>query len=283
MLPPTTRAQLRPRFSNEYEAVRDDSGRELPAPEGVIGYARTGEISPAEAASALADLEPLLRPIEPERLAREITVGLTVTKSRAGEEADKKILGAVFARQLAEFPADVVAGAFDGWIRCEVWRPAPAEIRERCNRLMRARRSLAFQLRRAAEGAPLDAPRLADHGEWKHMSKEEAAAFCSKVRAAVASLGATNAKVGKPVADERKIRRAAANAVIAEVGRRINLSDVPTINAWIMANDPAGVASLALFDGAVAGEDTRSLVDAFMVAVDGVATRNPPLCGGVLA
>lgn len=67
---------------------------------------------------------------------------LSVTKSRATDGMDLRMMLAVFADELAEFPEDVVATAFRNWARREKWWPSLAEIRDHCQRLNRVRSSL---------------------------------------------------------------------------------------------------------------------------------------------
>lgn len=67
---------------------------------------------------------------------------LAVTKSRATDGTDLRMMLAVFADELAEFPEDVVATAFRKWARREKWWPSLAEILDQCQRLSRVRASL---------------------------------------------------------------------------------------------------------------------------------------------
>lgn len=68
---------------------------------------------------------------------------LSVTKSRATDGMDLRMMLAIFADELAQFPEDVVATAFRKWARREKWWPSLAEILDQCQRLNRVRASLA--------------------------------------------------------------------------------------------------------------------------------------------
>jgi len=102
-----------------------------------------------EAAAVLGWLDTLeRRPSRPE-LVQEVTRCLAVTVARERDQADLKAMLAVMAEELAEFPADVLRAELRSWARREKWWPTLAELRERCERAMRLRKSLRLHCERA--------------------------------------------------------------------------------------------------------------------------------------
>jgi hypothetical protein len=93
-----------------------------------------------------AELKPLVdrinQPAGPKMVNGAAARCLSVTKSRATDGMDLRMMLAVFADELAQFPEDVVATAFRKWAQREKWWPSLAEIRDQCQRLNRVRASL---------------------------------------------------------------------------------------------------------------------------------------------
>jgi hypothetical protein len=109
----------------------------------LVGYEA---IAPLDRAS-LDALRPLVdritAPAGREAVVRAAASCLQVTKSRAPDSADLRLMLEAFADDLAEFPADAVATAFRKWQRMEKWWPSLSEIRDHCQRATKWRRSLA--------------------------------------------------------------------------------------------------------------------------------------------
>lgn len=82
-------------------------------------------------------------------LVQEVTRCLAVTVARERDQADLKAMLAVMAEELAEFPADVIRAELRAWARHEKWWPTLSELRARCQRAMRLRKSLRFHCARA--------------------------------------------------------------------------------------------------------------------------------------
>ena len=101
----------------------------------LLGYG--GKVCPnADAAGMIAaSMVPLSRADTLKELA-----GLkALTKSRAEQGADLKLMLAGFAARLDEFPADVVLEACRRWGNRETFFPAWAELRAECQQLVRWR------------------------------------------------------------------------------------------------------------------------------------------------
>lgn len=111
------------------------------------GFELTGQL-PQDALPQLRALAATLNQRSmPELIVKHASRCLTVTKSREKDAVDLKLLLAILADELSEFPPDVVATAFRNWARREVWWPSLAEIRDACQREARWRRSFASIVR----------------------------------------------------------------------------------------------------------------------------------------
>jgi hypothetical protein len=109
-----------------------------------LGFELTRPLDPAEAADVLGWLDVLDRRPSRAELVQEVTRCLAVTVARERDQADLKAMLAVMAEELAEFPADVLRAELSAWARREKWWPTLSELRDRCQRAMRLRRSLRF-------------------------------------------------------------------------------------------------------------------------------------------
>lgn len=101
--------------------------------------------------AALALTERCLRPAPADFIVKHFTKCALATKARAEDVSDIQARAVIFVEDLAEFPADVIAEAFQFWRRTEKFSPSVADIRERCWRLAGARytakRTLENELR----------------------------------------------------------------------------------------------------------------------------------------
>jgi len=88
------------------------------------------------------------KPCEPAFIAAQYGKADLACKSRNESSEDIKLRSAVFAEQLAEFPADIIADAFNTWIRCEVFSPTVAQIRDLCWLEYRARYGMKLMIKK---------------------------------------------------------------------------------------------------------------------------------------
>jgi hypothetical protein len=144
-------------------------------------------------------LSRITTPAGPQFVTIEATRCLTATTSRPRDAADVRGLIAIFAAELADYPADVVATAFRSWARRERYWPALAEIVEACDRENRWRASLARALddleRIARTPAIEEKPRV----PWSELPAEERERFLAmmaEARAAMAA-GPIDAPIGR--------------------------------------------------------------------------------------
>lgn len=103
--------------------------------------------TPPDVRAALVELaERLTTPGGEDGAVKAIMECLTKTRSRPHDELDIEAMIGLFCRDLAEFPADIVATACNQHARVEKWWPSFSEILERCHRAYRWRRSLKAAL-----------------------------------------------------------------------------------------------------------------------------------------
>jgi hypothetical protein len=98
-------------------------------------------------------------------------------KSRAEGNEDIEAKSLIFAEQLAEFPADVIADAFRTWIKTEKFSPTVAEIRDLCWIEYRARFGLKELLKKMLNSQSENqdkrtVAKRADPGEVKKIMQE---------------------------------------------------------------------------------------------------------------
>lgn len=103
-------------------------------------------VSTEELRSALALVGRCLKPTPAKFIVEQMAACDLVTKARAEHEGDTAARAAIFAEDLAEFPADVVAEAFRYWRRTEKWSPTVSDIRERCWRKASVRVMAKFRI-----------------------------------------------------------------------------------------------------------------------------------------
>lgn len=118
-----------------------------------IGFDLVNPIDPTAARDVLGWLDATSRRSGKVEMVQEITRCLSVTAARAKDQTDLKVMLAVMAEELSEFPADVVREALRTWAREEKWWPSLAEIRERCLKATRVQRSLKSVLKLALHKA----------------------------------------------------------------------------------------------------------------------------------
>lgn len=119
-----------------------------------VEVANIGSVPTEELQAALALTVRCLKPTPATFVVQEFTKCALVTKARAEDTADIQARAVIFAEDLTEFPADVIAEAFKFWRRTEKFAPAVADIRERCWRLAgvrySAKRTIERELRNRA-------------------------------------------------------------------------------------------------------------------------------------
>lgn len=118
----------------------------------LLGFDLTRPLDREEADEVLGWLDTIDQPAPRNQLLQEIARCLTVTASRAKDEADIKGMMAILTDELASFPADIVASELRSWARREKWWPTLSELRDRCQQAMRVRKSLRHWCGRDAFG-----------------------------------------------------------------------------------------------------------------------------------
>lgn len=109
----------------------------------LTGYERVGPI-PDGTLTTLRDMaKRITAPAGPQAATKSVSLCLMATKSREPDGVDLRGMIALLAEDLAEFPPDVIATACRKWAWQEKWWPSLSEIRERCHRANRWRKSFA--------------------------------------------------------------------------------------------------------------------------------------------
>lgn len=152
-LPQRVKSSLRTRKQNRFT----DHGLEID----FLGYEWTGD-KPAlvDLRAALDVVRSFLPRSSTSLIAEELTRLRVGTKARPETTDDVKILMAVYAEQLAEYPPDVLRAGVRQWLRKEIFFPAVAELHGVCERLGERRVILARTLEReiAAQEASEKSP-----------------------------------------------------------------------------------------------------------------------------
>jgi len=86
------------------------------------------------------------KPSPPSFITKQLMRCDYACKSRNEGAEDQKLRTAIFAEELQEFPADILAEAFQMWIRSETFTPSVSDIRENCWKEYRARYGLKTML-----------------------------------------------------------------------------------------------------------------------------------------
>lgn len=88
------------------------------------------------------------KPSDPKFIATQYGKADIACKSRAEGSEDIRLRSAIFVEQLMEFPNDIIADAFNTWIRCEVFSPTVAQIRDLCWKEFRARYGMKAMIKK---------------------------------------------------------------------------------------------------------------------------------------
>lgn len=107
-------------------------------------------VSASEARVPLLEFDRLCEPCEPSLAARKLAELRALTVHRARDGVDVELMAGAFTERLAQYPADVVVAACDGWANREEFWPSWAELKAECDKRMRGRIQIRDALRKAA-------------------------------------------------------------------------------------------------------------------------------------
>jgi hypothetical protein len=97
-----------------------------------------------------AEIDRLCRPCNGQLAAKKLTELRALTVHRARDGIDVELMAGAYLQRLAQYPADVVVAACDGWANCEEFWPSWAELKAECDKRMRGR----LQIKRALASGP---------------------------------------------------------------------------------------------------------------------------------
>ena len=91
-----------------------------------------------------------------------------LTRAPASQETDARVVVSAMVKYLSEYPIDIIRAACDEWVKTKVFFPVIAELREICDRRVRARKPLT-----------VDNPLLLEptRRDWESLSDEKRAEF----------------------------------------------------------------------------------------------------------
>lgn len=104
---------------------------------------------PATIAWCLQRVGDLCEPCEPNLAAKKLAELRVLTAHRARDGVDVELMAGAYTQRLAQYPADVVAEACDGWSNREEFWPTWAELKAECDKRMRGRTQLRDALKAA--------------------------------------------------------------------------------------------------------------------------------------
>lgn len=102
----------------------------------------------AEVQRHAAAVERLCEPAGTDIATQKLTELRRLTAHRAQGDNDMVLTAVAYTQRLAQYPADVVAAACDGWADREQWWPSWAELKAECDKRMRGRLQIRETLRR---------------------------------------------------------------------------------------------------------------------------------------
>jgi hypothetical protein len=105
-------------------------------------------VSPEDRRSALELVDIALRPAPKSLILAELARLRLTTKARPECDDDLRMMAAVYAENIADYPSDVVVDALRNWARYERFWPSWAELRKELEALVKRRRSLRATLAR---------------------------------------------------------------------------------------------------------------------------------------
>ena len=99
-------------------------------------------LTPEARAAALRLVEAAMAPADKMTIAREVTRLRAMTKAKAEQEDDLKVLAALYSEDLRAYPTDVVVSVIRKWINREKWWPAWSELKAMLDEALRYRSAL---------------------------------------------------------------------------------------------------------------------------------------------
>lgn len=93
-------------------------------------------------------VERLCEPAGTDLATQKLTELRALTAHRAKGDNDMVLTAVAYTQRLAQYPADVVAAACDGWADREQWWPSWAELKAEADKRMRGRLQIRETLRR---------------------------------------------------------------------------------------------------------------------------------------
>ena len=102
----------------------------------------------AEVQRHAAAVERLCEPAGTDLATQKLTELRALTAHRAKGDGDMVLTAVAYTQRLAQYPADVVAAACDGWADREQWWPSWAELKAEADKRMRGRLQIRETLRR---------------------------------------------------------------------------------------------------------------------------------------
>jgi len=102
----------------------------------------------AEVQRHAAAVERLCEPCGPDLATHKLAELRRLTAHRAQGDNDMVLAAVAYGQRLAQYPADVVTAACDGWADREQWWPSWAELKAECDKRMRGRLQVRDALRR---------------------------------------------------------------------------------------------------------------------------------------
>lgn len=116
------------------------------------GFSITAQLE-AEMRTALNALETACRPLANQAIVKELTTLRTLTKSKDSGDDNAEFQIRVYAKKLAEYPADAVKFALRQWADYSPWWPSWHELKTGLDELCETRLMRRDALRKAAQAA----------------------------------------------------------------------------------------------------------------------------------
>lgn len=120
------------------------------------------------ARQALADIDHLFRPANPEKIKNAIVVCMNATASRPNNQDSITLKLATFVSALSKYPGDLVLNAIERWPHVSKWNPTIKELEDLMNQTGLRQRVLMREALLKAARPPLTGrkappnPRLLD-------------------------------------------------------------------------------------------------------------------------
>lgn len=120
----------------------------------VTDVAVRAHADPKAIAWCLERIEGMCEPSEPNLAAKKLAELRVLTVHRARDAGDMELMAGAYTQRLAEYPADIVVAACDGWANREEFWPSWAELKAECDKRMRGRAQIRIALRAYRASAP---------------------------------------------------------------------------------------------------------------------------------